>query len=88
MSELFRQLSETLKPEALTVKARIVVMSHLSDAQEHCYRAMNVEAVMRINFAKYIILKLGGNLNQEIDPDVLWDEFLESRKVDFQKELK
>lgn len=87
MSELFKLLGEALKPEAITVKARMVVMSHLSDAQEHCYRAMNAEAVMRINFAKYIILKLGGDLSQEINPDEFWEEFQKSRIAEIQNEL-
>jgi len=86
-SKLFEQLGEILKPEEPTIKARIVVMSHLSDAQELCYRSMNADAVMRINFAKYIILKLGGDLSQEINPDELWEEFQKSRIAEFQKEL-
>jgi hypothetical protein len=87
MSELFKLLGEMLKPEAITVKARMVVISHLSDAQENCYRSRNAEAVMRINFAKYIILRLGGDLNQEINPDEYWDEFQKSRIAEMQNEL-
>lgn len=86
-NKLFELLGETLNPESVMVKARIVVMSHLSDAQEHCYRTMNVEAVMRINFAKYIILKTGGDLSKEINPDQYWDEFQKSRIAEFQKEI-
>lgn len=87
MSELFKLLGETLKPEAITVKARMVVMSHLSDAQEHCYRSMNAEAVTRINFAKYIILKTGGDLSVEINPDALWDEFVNSRIEEYKQDV-
>lgn len=85
--DLFNELTKTLKPETLTVKARIIVMSHLSDAQEHCYRAMSAEAITRINFAKYIILKTGGDLSQEINPDQYWGEFQKSRIAEYQKEI-
>jgi hypothetical protein len=61
------------------MKASIVVMSHLSDAQEQ-NRMGNSEAIrstnVHINFAKYVILQTGGDLTKEIDPDIMWDEFL------------
>lgn len=55
-------------------KASMIVMSHLSDAQE-CVNTYPNEVHLHINFVKFIILKLNGNLNQEIDPDVYWDAF-------------
>jgi hypothetical protein len=61
----------------MKTKASIVVMSHLSDVQEH--RFVDSQVNNHINFAKYIILQCDGNLNQEIDTDVLWNEFTESR---------
>jgi hypothetical protein len=57
------------------MKASIVVMSHLSDAQELTTTTSGVMANKHINFAKFIILRTNGNLTQEIDPDALWDEF-------------
>ncbi len=50
-------------------------MSHLSDAQELMNNAGNREAHHHINFAKYVILQTGGDLNKEVDPDELWDAF-------------
>ncbi len=50
-------------------------MSHLSDAQEIINTQTEVGATQHINFAKYIILQCGGDLNKEIDPDELWDAF-------------
>ena len=59
----------------MKVKASMVVMSHLSDAQEIITHTSGVEATKRINFAKFIILRTNGDLTQEIDPDALWEEF-------------
>jgi len=67
----------------MEVKAEIVVMSHLSDVQElsgysgDYYSDIN----LRINFAKYIILNLKGNLNQDIDPDKMYNDFLKIYKI-------
>ena len=58
----------------MITKASIVVMSHLSDAQE-LMSYSNREAEHRNNFAKFIILRTCGDLTQEIDPDALYDEF-------------
>ena len=60
-------------------KASIVVMSHLSDIQVSMYLDKS-EASTRINFAKYVILQLGGNLNQEIDADMMYAKFREPLK--------
>ena len=61
----------------MKLKAIIVVMSHLSDAQE----SMNPNSNEDINFAKYIILQCEGNLNQEIDPDAMYDKFINLLKL-------
>jgi hypothetical protein len=65
-------------------KASIIVMSHLSDAQELMNNAGNREAMHDINFAKYLIFHLGGDLTIEIDADAWYNKFLHSRsnKVD------
>jgi len=55
-------------------KASLIVMSHLSDAQEIC-STIPKNAILNINFAKFIILQCNGDLNKEIDPDQLWDKF-------------
>ena len=57
------------------IKASTVVMSHLSDTQEMIEVGMKLNAVKRINFAKYIILQCKGDLTQEIDPDKMYKEF-------------
>lgn len=58
----------------MMTKALLIVMSHLSDAQE--LLSYNTElANERINFAKYIMIETSGNLNLEIDPDELWEKF-------------
>lgn len=77
--DLLKTLGDALKPEDTPeeVKASIVVMSHLSDAQEfltgNCVFAK--DAKTRINFAKYIIFHTGGDLTKKINPDQLWSEF-------------
>jgi hypothetical protein len=58
-----------------TIKASMVVMSHLSDAQEEMNNAGNRIANHRINFVKYIILETNGDLTKEIDPDKMYDDF-------------
>ncbi|MFA5366649.1 MAG: hypothetical protein WC333_02095 [Dehalococcoidia bacterium] len=67
----------------MKVKALIVVMSHLSDAQEKFRMFGKLDAhdmYNDINFAKYVIHKTNGNLNQEIDADKLFDEYEKSIK--------
>lgn len=66
------------------MKAKIVVASHLSDMSME----MNMEcenpkateelretAKLRLNFVKFLINKLNGDLTQDIDPDELFEEF-------------
>lgn len=63
----------------MTVKAQIVVFSHLSDAQMEL--GLNTPNVIkhRLNFVKYITNHCDGDLNKEIDPDVLWDKYIKSK---------
>ena len=60
------------------IKAYIVIMSHLSDVQE-TLGSTGIELVrhnnLRINFAKFLILKYASNLEVRIDPDKDFDEF-------------
>lgn len=59
----------------MEIKAMIVVMSHLSDVQEQMRFGTNESVNERINFAKYIILQTNGDLNAEIDPDEMYENF-------------
>lgn len=54
----------------------MVVMSHLSDAQELINYSCGSSANEDINFAKYVILQCKGDLTQEINPDEMYKEFL------------
>lgn len=65
----------------METKAAIVVMSHLSDAQVESQIGDNVQVNSRINFAKYIILETGGNLNKLIDVDYYWKKFVDKTPV-------
>jgi hypothetical protein len=56
--------------------AKLVVFSHLSDAQELMNNAGNREAQERINFAKYVILQTSGDLTKLIDPNQMYADFL------------
>lgn len=63
-----------------TIKASMVVMSHLSDAQVLIgHQSNTVWANDHINFAKFVIMKCKGDLTQEIDADKLWLEFSNSK---------
>ena len=64
------------------VKASLVAMSHLSDVQEVLFMNTADTTVMNrdINFVKWLILKLKGNLSKEIDADKMWKEFVDSNK--------
>jgi len=60
----------------METKARLVVMSHLSDIQEMIQiNGSKPDMNNRLNFAKFIIMKLGGNLDQDIDPDAMYNEY-------------
>ena len=60
-------------------KAKLVIMSHLSDAQEGIDGLMDTSSVRLcnkdINFAKFLILKYYDNLDVEIDADEEFKEF-------------
>lgn len=56
----------------MKTKASLVVMSHLSDAQEMLSHSNPQWANDHINFAKYVIMKCKGDLTKEIDADLLW----------------
>ena len=64
------------------VNANIVVHSHLSDAiMELGFGNPSVipQAKLRLQFAKFLINALKGDLNQEIDPDALYKQFMQKR---------
>ena len=63
----------------MMIKAQIVVMSHLSDAQEELNMGLKVSVDSHINFAKYVIIHCKGDLNKEIDADALWSLFMETK---------
>lgn len=77
--DLFEKLAALTKPSSLNKEtASMIVMSHLSDAQFEINIANDGAkdtANNRLNFVKYIILKLGGDLTKEINPDELWNEY-------------
>jgi hypothetical protein len=56
----------------MKTKASLIVMSHLSDAQEMLNHSNLVWANDHINFAKYVIMKCKGDLTKEIDADLYW----------------
>ena len=65
----------------MKISAQMVCMSHLSDVQEMNGSTWKedtkrIEEIRyRVNFVKYIMMKLDGNLNQDIDPDKMYTEF-------------
>ena len=58
----------------MTLKARMVIMSHLSDAQ-HLMESSVIDANLRINFAKFLLLKFP-NTDVEINPESEWEQFI------------
>ena len=63
----------------MKLKAEMAVISHLSDAQEMIIRRKMIEGNDQINFAKYVILQCKGDLTIEVDLDLLWTTFINSR---------
>jgi hypothetical protein len=61
----------------MKTKALIVVMSHLSDAQE-LLGISGISVRQHINFAKYICFHVV-DLSKEIDADQMWDSFIKSK---------
>jgi len=64
----------------MKTRASLIVMSHLSDVQTGLEWEVQDKQREILNFVKYIILNLKGDLNCEIDPDDLWNEFLRTSK--------
>jgi hypothetical protein len=64
----------------MEMSAKMVVMSHLSNAQEEIGFMVGSSAIESINFAKYVIIETKGNLNQDIDADAMYSKFLERMK--------
>ena len=62
----------------MEMKAEIVVQSHLSDSLIESHFDVK-RTQLRIEFVKYIVCELGGDLSQRIDPEVMYEEFLESK---------
>lgn len=61
----------------MTVKAKIVILSHLSDSKIEM--SVNTkQANLRIDFAKYLILK-HHDTNVEIDADAEYASFLKTK---------
>ena len=63
----------------MKLKASIVVMSHLSDAEMEIQGTATMGASVakeHIEFAKFVILALKGDLNLDIDADKMWVEFI------------
>jgi hypothetical protein len=74
----------------MTSLAEMVVASHLSDVQmEMSIECVNSEdtkelrdrANMRLNFVKYLISKLDGNLSVRIDPEEMFEDFKTSHNI-------
>ena len=59
----------------MEMSAKMVVMSHLSDAQEGIRFMVGSSAIESIDFAKFVIMETKGNLNQDIDADAMYEKF-------------
>lgn len=57
------------------MKARMFVMSVLSDAQELSMCKEGLKASKNINIVKYVIIQCNGDLEQEIDPQEMVDKY-------------
>ena len=73
-----RQLEEIIRKEVrrnlnegMSVKASVVIMSHLSDIQE---MFSSKQLNDKINFAKFLLIKYP-NVSTSIDPDEEYQEF-------------
>lgn len=67
-------MKKYLKPSGIL--AQIVVMSHLSDAKlDRIHQPKLCD--QRIEFAKFVINKLEGDLTLNIDVDLLWEDFID-----------
>jgi len=63
----------------MEAKASMIIMSHLSDAQELANMTDDHKLARRIleeiNFAKFILIMCKGDVNQEIDADEMYKEY-------------
>jgi hypothetical protein len=66
---------ETIKVLPIALSVKMVIFSHLSDAQELAYSEDPIPMINRINFAKYLIGKYS-DTTVEIDPENEYQEFI------------
>jgi hypothetical protein len=62
----------------MKLKARAIIFSHLSDAQEESSMGLVQSVQSHLNFVKFIITECDGELNQKIDADELWARFIQT----------
>ena len=68
--------------DTLGVRASIVVQSHCSDIEmELTSEPLKVKA--RLGFIKFIINKLGGNLDQHVNIDLMWGDYVKLYIIKF-----
>lgn len=77
-------LNENQYQDESGTKASIVVASHLSDAQIEMSTNREL-AKVRMNFIKFIVNKLDGNLNQRINPDKMFEDYVQYYGIDMEK---
>jgi hypothetical protein len=61
----------------IELKAQMVIMSHLSDAEANILLGNTTQAFKHTKFAKFMILQSGGDLNKVFktkELDKFWDE--------------
>jgi len=57
------------------IQASLLAMSLLSDAQELCVTTSGIDAVEKINIAKYILMKHKEDMTQEVNADEIIKEY-------------
>jgi hypothetical protein len=65
------------------LKAQIVIMSHLSDAEEAALMGDSQTSLNHIKFAKFLILKSEGNLDtlfEESELNNMWSNLFSSKQ--------
>jgi len=68
-----RNTAPAFYAHVLGAKGSVIVMSHLSDA--HILARNLIEQVKRIEFAKFVINSLDGDLTFDVNGDQLWNDF-------------
>lgn len=71
----------------MTIKVRLVIMSHLSDLQIETgfgQKEMQSMVSMRLNFIKWLVIHFP-NTDVEIDPDAEYQKFLDWKNGRFQQ---